>query len=575
MASDQDWTGKTLGKYQILKRLGQGGMGVVYLGHDPRLDRQVAVKVLPATLSADPVSLERFLREARAAARFAHRHVVTVHEIDEQDGVCFLAMELMAGSTLDLVRSQGRLGWANATRAIAAVCRALSAAHSAGLIHRDIKPSNILRTANGEVKLSDFGLAKVAGLEASLTTTNAVLGTPTYMSPEQCRGEPLDGRSDLYSLGVTYFELLTGRPPYVADQPLQVCFAHCASPVPDPSTVIDGLPPACAAIVTRAMAKEPQDRYATADEMLADLRRALAEASAVAGERLADATQGASPATPVPTLKQTYSPPARVPSATPETAGGDGTATVPPPTPDAPVVSPPPVAPVLVIAGGGSPASRRTRRDWLKVATVVGAGVVAAGGLGWGVWQLSQNPSVAPSAADWRPLFNGRDLTGWTIRPGAGQWTVENKTLVGRGLAGDSYCFHERSDWTDFRLRVECRINDRGNSGLFFRCTLNDSLPTGYEAHIDSWNCGRLHRNGLSGNTGIDPEPHMTVAPNEWFEYEVLAHGSHIQLKVKGQVTVDYHETQGGPRNGLLALQCFDRHTVVEFRRIEWQPVEP
>ena len=132
MASEQDWSGKTLGKYHVVRQLGQGGMGVVYLGHDPRLDRHVALKVLPKSLSEDPTQLERFLREARAAARFNHPNVVTVHEIDEQDGICFLAMELMAGSILDLVRSQGRLSWQNATRAIAAVCRALAAAHPAG-----------------------------------------------------------------------------------------------------------------------------------------------------------------------------------------------------------------------------------------------------------------------------------------------------------------------------------------------------------------------------------------------------------------------------------------------------------
>ena len=598
MASEHDWSGKTLGKYRVLRRLGQGGMGVVYLAHDPRLDRHVALKVLPQSLSEDPVLLERFLREARAAARFNHANVVTVHEIDEQDGICFLAMELMAGSILDLVRSQGRLSWQNASRAIAAVCRALAAAHPAGLVHRDIKPSNILRTATGEVKLSDFGLAKSAGVESSLTTSNAVLGTPTYMSPEQCRSEPLDERSDLYSLGVSYFELLTGRPPYSAEQPLQICFAHCMTPIPDPRDLVEGIPEPCVTIVRRAMAKEPRDRYSTAAEMLADLRRALADPNTTepnSGDpqsslpRSLDTRQLAPPQTTRATPM--YGDPSVVARQT-STPAPMPTSLSPPSLDES---SPPSDAteaqmPFTVIGGrrqrdvdrkGLSALRQLTRRQWFKPAAIT-AGLAAGSFIAWKGWNRWSTPEPDPSGKTppptsptrpGLPLFNGVNLTGWTIRPSTGDWRVVDGVIVGRGQPGDSYLYHERSDWSNFELRVQCRINDRGNSGIFFRCPLNDNLPPGYEAHIDLWNCGRFHRTGLSGLDGINPRPQVNIAAGEWFRFEVLANESHFRLQVNGTTTVEYTETMGGPTSGFLALQCYERATVVEFKQIEWRPL--
>jgi serine/threonine protein kinase len=275
------------GKYRITGKLGQGGMGVVYEAEDVLLGRRVAVKLLPASVAGNPRALERFLREARAAARLNHPNVIAVLDVDQRDGDTYIVMELIrGGSAADLVAQRGPLPWPEATRIIADACRGLAAAHAVGLIHRDIKPANIL-LHNGDgsrgkaegsapppmlVKLADFGLAKISEQTGtSLTDTGSVLGTPDYMSPEQCRSEQLDDRSDIYSLGAAYFKLLTGQAPYVAETSLQILFAHCEKPVPDPCRLQPSIPAACAVVVQRAMAKEPSARFQSAVEMLAAL----------------------------------------------------------------------------------------------------------------------------------------------------------------------------------------------------------------------------------------------------------------------------------------------------------------
>ncbi len=270
MANDD----KRLGKYLLKSVLGQGGMGTVYLALDTRLRREVALKVLPREFSKDADAVKRFLREGQAAARLSHPNVVAIFDVDQQRGHTFLVMELVSGGSAHDLIKQGYLAWPEATRIIAEACRGLVAAHSAGLIHRDIKPANILLSKDGTVKLSDFGLVKVADDETTrdpLTKTGAVLGTPDFMSPEQCQGEKLDERSDIYSLGATYFALLTRRPPFVEEKPLQTMFAHCSKPVPDPRSIIADLPAACADVVMKSLSKKRMDRFKSADEFLAAL----------------------------------------------------------------------------------------------------------------------------------------------------------------------------------------------------------------------------------------------------------------------------------------------------------------
>jgi serine/threonine protein kinase len=266
--------GGRVGKYLLTGRLGRGGMGVVYEAHDTVLERRVALKVLTTTEAA---GWRRCLREARAAARLNHPNVVALYEAEQRDGLCYLAMELVpGGSTQAVLQTRGTLAWPEATRAIADACRGLAAAHAAGLIHRDVKPANLMRAADGTVKLTDFGLARAAEQTGpSVVSSLRAGGTPQYMSPEQSRGESLDPRTDLYSLGATYYALLVGKPPYPGEAPLPLMYAHCSKPVPDPRAERPEVPDGCAAIVRRAMAKYPAQRYRSAVDMLADLEAVL------------------------------------------------------------------------------------------------------------------------------------------------------------------------------------------------------------------------------------------------------------------------------------------------------------
>ena len=268
---------KRLGRYAITGQLGQGGMGIVYEATDTLLQRRVAIKLLPKEVSANPEALARFLREAQGAARLNHANVVAVYDIGEAQGTHYIVMELIkGGNAQDILRSRGPFHWLEATTILMDVCRGVAAAHQAGLIHRDIKPSNILRSTEGVVKLGDFGLVKPAGIKGTeVTALGEIVGTPHYMSPEQSRCDALDERSDIYSLGATYFALLTGRPPFNAPDSMQVLFAHCAHPVPDPREIVRKIPKRCTEIIRKAMAKTRSERYANTSELLAELEEVL------------------------------------------------------------------------------------------------------------------------------------------------------------------------------------------------------------------------------------------------------------------------------------------------------------
>ncbi len=271
--------GALLGKYRLLRRIGRGGMGAVYEAEDPSLGRVVALKVLLPELAERADAAKRFEIEARAAARLNHPNVVAVYDVGVERGTAWLVMERVRGESAQArIQERGPLPWREATATVADVCRGLAAAHEAGLIHRDIKPANLLLLEDGRAKLADFGLAKILdGSSPALTGSGYVLGTPHFMSPEQGNGTAANERSDLYSVGATYYALLTGQPPYPGTTPLQVLHAHFSGPIPDPRTVRPGVPEPCAAVIRRAMAKDPADRYASAGEMLAALEATLGD----------------------------------------------------------------------------------------------------------------------------------------------------------------------------------------------------------------------------------------------------------------------------------------------------------
>ena len=282
LISANAWIGRSLGKYQITAVLGQGGMGIVFKAHDPLIDRDVAIKLLPEELAEDETALGRFLAEAKAVGRLNHQNVVSVYDVGQDGKAYYLVMELMPGGSaaerLDRGQSCSVL---DATRIAIDACKGLAAAHATGLIHRDVKPANLMRGTDGAFKITDFGLAKTTTPRTrEITQAGMVVGTPYFMSPEQCDAKPVDARSDIYSLGATYYSLLSGRSPYEDyDSVLQVMFGHCQGDIPDPRTADPSIPMACAAIVARAMAKSPADRYQTAGEMLADLEAVAAKLS--------------------------------------------------------------------------------------------------------------------------------------------------------------------------------------------------------------------------------------------------------------------------------------------------------
>ena len=266
--------GRQLGSYKILGILGRGGMGAVYRAEDVALARQVAIKVLPSELCKDSSErFQRFLREARSAAKLNHPNVVTIYQFGVHDGRYFIVMELVEGSTLvDILQHHGPIDARRATNIIIQAARALGAAHAQGIIHRDVKPGNIMVTrGSGMVKVADFGLAKISSMAGEITQAGDVVGTPLYMAPEQCRGEAADARSDLYSLCMTYYRLLTGVLPFEAENTHATMYKQIHEPLPDPRRFVPGIPEAVCAVLYRGMAKDPNYRHQSA----AELERAL------------------------------------------------------------------------------------------------------------------------------------------------------------------------------------------------------------------------------------------------------------------------------------------------------------
>ena len=260
-------------RYELGDEIGRGGMADVYLAHDRLLDRRVAVKVLSPAFASDPDNVERFRREAQSAAGLNHPNIVAVYDWGEDDATSFIVMEYVPGQTLrDLIQAYGRLSPNEAARIGAEIADALSFAHEHGVVHRDVKPGNVLITPAGQVKVTDFGIAR-AETGDPLTKTGSVLGTATYFSPEQAQGFALDGRSDVYALGVVLYEMVTGSVPFTAASPVSVAYKHVREePVP-PSTIAPDLPGAMERIVLTAMAKDVAVRYQSAQELRADLLR--------------------------------------------------------------------------------------------------------------------------------------------------------------------------------------------------------------------------------------------------------------------------------------------------------------
>ncbi len=264
-------------RYEIQRPVGSGGMARVVAGYDHALDRPVAIKLIRDELVGDRAMRERLLREARGAAGLQHPNTVAVHDVGEHDGVPFIVMEFVDGSTLaEVLGSEGRLSPDRTFAIVSGVLAGLGAAHERGLIHRDVKPSNILLPAAGGVKLTDFGIAReLGGSAARLTDTGQLLGTPRYAAPEQAMGRTVTPASDVYSVGVVAYECLAGRPPFGAETPIGMVIAHEREPVPPLASAVAGLDPGVADVIERSLAKDPGARFDDAATMLRALRTVM------------------------------------------------------------------------------------------------------------------------------------------------------------------------------------------------------------------------------------------------------------------------------------------------------------
>jgi serine/threonine-protein kinase len=274
---EPDLTGTTLGDFQVLRRLGQGGMGQVYLAEQVSLKRKVALKLLRADLAANTTSLQRFKAEAEAVARATHANIVQVYSIGETSGLHYMALEYVEGRNLrEYLEKKGSPTIMVALSVMTQVAAALQRASELGIIHRDIKPENILLTRGGEVKVADFGLSRCFAADSqplSLTQTGVTMGTPLYMSPEQVEGKPVDARTDIYSFGITCYQMFAGQPPFTGQSPYEVAFQHVNKEPKPLSEIRPDLPPELCALVHKMIAKKPEERFQTGREVVRELSR--------------------------------------------------------------------------------------------------------------------------------------------------------------------------------------------------------------------------------------------------------------------------------------------------------------
>jgi formylglycine-generating enzyme required for sulfatase activity/serine/threonine protein kinase len=548
------------GRYRILKRLGQGGMGSVYLAEDTQLGRRVALKVAHAATEQGSEARKRLLAEARAAATLDHPYLCPVHDVGEIDGRLYLTMAYIDGQSLAELSEGNALPPRQVAALVGKLALALQEAHAKGVIHRDLKPSNIMIKATRsrrEPVIVDFGLARRESVdEARLTRSGQIMGTPDYMAPEQIRGNPqeIGPACDIYALGVILYELLTGRLPFTGTGLAVIGQILTQEPLP-PATFRPDLDPRLEAICLTAMARTVSDRFASMAALAASLTEYLR-------------TPAPSPA---PASPSSASPPPAA-AAVPPTGSNilvaqllDRVVTPPTPAPGPPVPGGDAVEEAPAVAPGQRP--RWTARS-KRIALSLFGGLIALGII---ITIGTRNGAKAGFVA----LFNGKDLTGWKTHPSQpGNWRVENGILIGSG-SSLSHLYTERDDLGDFHLRVKARINNHGSGGVCFRTQYEDpsktqGFPHGFGAQISSarsphtgslWMIpGGFFRGGIS-----DP----TVPAGQWFTLEVIATGDHIVVMVDGKITSEVDDDQRLFSRGHIALEQADPEAKVEFSAIE------
>ncbi|HEV3142026.1 MAG TPA: protein kinase [Vicinamibacterales bacterium] len=379
-----DLTGRQFGPYTIIGPLGEGGMASVYKAHQPAVNRDVALKILGRHFMQDPEFITRFKHEAWVVAQFQHPHILPVFDFGESDGLTYLVMPFIKGGQLSDLMTGTPMRLEMVDRIIRQICDALDYAHSKGVIHRDIKPTNILVDERLNCLVSDFGIARMTEGTTKLTATGAVVGTPTYMSPEQAAGETVGPQSDLYSLGIMLYEMVAGRVPFKAETPFAIALKHLSAPMPPPATFNPRLGPAIEAVVLKAVARSPRDRYASGEEFANALSGAIRKTQAIQEQKTIveprpesqTATDRAASTAAVPPLSATAQTVAVAPKTVPMPPK---TAPMPPQTA--------PVAPTKTVAAAPPTAAAdgRPSRSSLWAAVAIGIPLVAiVGYLGFG-----------------------------------------------------------------------------------------------------------------------------------------------------------------------------------------------
>lgn len=380
----EDLTGKQFGPYQIVAPLGEGGMAAVYKAYQPSMERYVAVKVLPRQMADSAEFIARFKREAHLLAQLQHPHILSVFDYGQADGYTYIVMPFIQSGTLADVMKTRRMSMPEVRRIVTQVGDALGYAHVRGMIHRDVKPSNVLVDERGNCLLTDFGLARMTEASAKLTSSGAIMGTPAYMSPEQGAGMSLDGRSDIYSLGIIFYEMVTGQVPYSAETPIAIVFKHIQDPLPAARKFVPDLPEEVERVLLKSLAKKPEDRYQTAEDFVHAVQMAI-PAYPVAASR---PVVTGSPETLIAasSMRQPTVPPT-APAAAPIVYGAPA---VPPSSASRPAISQPQIS-----------AAKKKNSLW----ALAGIGVLGACGVGalllvLGVNYLRNNAAPLPTATE-------------------------------------------------------------------------------------------------------------------------------------------------------------------------------
>ncbi len=606
--------GKTLGQYQILELAGKGGMAVVYKAFQPSLNRYVALKVLPDYLAQDDQFVLRFEHEARAAAALRHSNIMVIYDVGLEGNTHYIAAEYLEGHTLSQVIAElrGPLPLQRTVNTMSQLASALDFAHQRGLVHRDIKPSNVFVDADDHVTLMDFGIAKALQGGAQMTRTGTMVGTPEYMSPEQAEGKQIDQRSDIYSLGVMLYQLLTGRVPFAAETPTAILLAHVMQTPMLPRQLNAAIPPAVESVVMRSLAKRPQDRFASAGE----LAQALAQAASGAlAQSPAYIPPTVVPGRPTPTPPPVYAP--GTPPPTSQPVYGQ-----PPYTPP-PAYTPPPgksggganwllwggmglAAVALVCVLGfvglyviGKSAGTPTPTKSVARATATSASQPAtrsalAPTATKSVARATATPaSVSSGSVLFTDNFSSQKASedkGWSFEAGDNvdyTWSANKLTI---SVKKTQWLGWDTPDGTydNFGVEIEAQPTSSGYAeyGIIFRITGSGDTRSYYVFGVNT--SGKYFLQKRVEGKWADPDPisataSQAIKPNGKNTLRVLAQGATISLYVNGSLvkTVSDDSITGGGKVGVYAgtdkntasaQVAFSRMTILtaEKAQAEW-----